>query len=73
MPDQEQTFFADPALDRLWAVTLALAAEVFVLRSQVRRLSGASGEKTGDEAAEDAEAFVRHLLSSSLGEPGREG
>jgi hypothetical protein len=63
----EQTFFADPALDRIMAVTMALAAEVFVLRSQVRRLTGEEGGE-----AEDAEAFVRHLLEATLGEKGPE-
>lgn len=59
----EQRFFEDPALDRIMGVTMALAAELFVLRSQVRRLIG----DTTDEA-EDAAAFVRHLLQATLGE-----
>ncbi len=63
----EQTFFADPALDRIMGITMALAAEVFVLRSQVRRLA-AGGEPTAADDAADAEAFVRHLLQSALGE-----
>lgn len=56
----EQTFFADPAIDRVMSITLALAAELFVLRAQVRRLAGEP-----DETA-DAEAYVRHLLEASL-------
>ncbi len=62
-PRPEQQFFNDPALDRIMGVTMALAAEVFVLRSQVRRLTG---DTTDD--AEDAAAFVRHLLQATLGE-----
>jgi len=33
-PAPEQTFFADPAMDRLFGVMLNLATEVFVLREQ---------------------------------------
>jgi hypothetical protein len=62
MTPTEPTHFADPALDRLWGVTLALAGEVFVLRSQLRRLTG----DTTDPAA-DADAFVQHLLQATLG------
>ncbi len=68
----EQTFFADPALDRIMAMTIALASEVFVLRSQVRRLTAAADAPVDDAA--DAEAFVQHLLHATLGEqqtPGR--
>ena len=35
-----QAFFDDPALDRLVAVTVALAAEVQVLRDRQRALEG---------------------------------
>jgi hypothetical protein len=62
-PPTAPTHFADPALDRLWGVTLALAGEVFVLRSQVRALTG----DTTDHAA-DADAFVQHLLQTTLGD-----
>jgi diaminopimelate decarboxylase len=62
---KEPTFFADPALDRLWGVTTALAGEVFVLRSQLRRLTGAT-----DDTAEDADAFVRHLLQAATAPQG---
>lgn len=36
--DAEQTFFADPALDRAVGMILALAAEVFVLNDRLRSL-----------------------------------
>ncbi len=35
---KEQTFFADPALDRILGVVTALAGEVYVLRDRVRTL-----------------------------------
>lgn len=59
----EQTFFQDPAFDRMMGVVMALAAEVFVLRQEVHRLSAGA-----DAAPEDADAFVRHLLEPVLGE-----
>lgn len=62
-PRMKQCFFNDPALDRIMAVTMVLAAEVFVLRSQLRRLTGGA-----DDAPADTEAFVRHLLQATLGE-----
>lgn len=58
----EQVFFHDPAMDRLLGVVMALASEVFVLRQEVRRLSGAP-----DDPGE-ADAFVQHVLSPILGE-----
>ena len=61
-PAAEQNFFPDPALDRMMGMLMALAAEVFVLRREVRRLA------TGEELAGDADDFVRHLLSPVLGE-----
>ena len=60
----EPSFFADPALDRVMAITMALAAEVFVLRQQVQRLSG-----TPADGPADAAEFVRHLLQGALGKP----
>ena len=80
-PRPEQTFFSDPVLDRIMGVTLALASEVYVLRSHVRELERAllaSGialsPRTRLSPAEleterrDAEAFVAHLLQPTLGE-----
>jgi hypothetical protein len=37
-PEAEQTFFADPAIDRLVGMVLALTAEVHVLRDRQRLL-----------------------------------
>ncbi len=62
MTPTEPTHFADPALDRLWGVTLALAGEVFVLRSQLRQLIGDATDPVAD-----ADAFVQHLLQATLG------
>lgn len=68
-PRPEQTFFADPALDRLMGVTMALAAEVYVLRSRLfaleARLPGAV--PAAAPADEDAAAFVRRLCEPLLG------
>lgn len=66
-PAAEQTFFADPALDRILGVVMALAAEVFVLRRELQRLSGAADVGPGD-----ADAFVHHLLSPILGETAKD-
>jgi len=78
----EQTFFADPAMDRLFGVMLNLATEVFVLREQCTAmqsqlvLSGAldaaqmQAEPGPQEAANSAaaqQAFVDHLLEPLLG------
>ncbi len=69
-PRPEQTFFADPALDRLMGVTMALAAEVYVLRSRLlaleSRMPGAASESLVPD--EDAAAFVRRLCEPLLGE-----
>jgi hypothetical protein len=78
-PRPEQSFFADPAIDRVLAVTMALAAEVYLLRSRVRTLERAqraagvevlptlSKDEAEAERA-DAAAFVAHVLEPALGE-----
>ncbi len=81
-PRPEQTFFADPALDRVLGVVMALAAEVYVLRDRqgalerqlVERgaldLARLDAEPTAAETAAmkaDRDAFVAHLMSSVLG------
>ena len=79
----EQTFFPDPAVDRVMGVLFNLAAEVQVLRERNRvleQLLAAKGVITegeverfrGSEAqeqaiAEDRKAYVRHLLEPVLG------
>lgn len=66
----EQTYFADPALDRLMGVTMALAAEVYVLRSRLLALEARTAGVASDDPApeEDAAAFVRRLCEPLLGE-----
>lgn len=80
----EQTFFDDPVLDRLMGMTVALAAEVYALRSRVidlERIVGASAstaltpEDTGDatRAREDADHFVARLFQPLCGEQQSKG
>ena len=77
----EQTFFSDPVLDRLMGITMALAAEVYILRSRLRTLersqrraghdpADTSELSTAEAEAErqDAAAFVAHLLEPAIGE-----
>lgn len=79
----EQTFFADPALDRALGVIMALATEVYVLRERLAALevllaeSGAlaagplDAEPSAEAqaaAAQDRAAFVAHILEPLLGE-----
>jgi len=79
----EQTFFADPALDRAMGVIMALATEVYVLRDRLRALEaelaarGVMPKEALDAepspaalaaAAADRAAFVAHLLEPLLGE-----
>jgi hypothetical protein len=81
----DQTFFKDPALDRLVAVTVALAAEVQVLRDRQRALEGVlqrqglvsdhdieTWQPDGrDQAAIEAEAnrFVQAVLGPLAADP----
>lgn len=80
----EQTFFDDPVLDRLMGMTVALAAEVYALRSRVidlERVLGASAstapapEDAGDaaRAREDADRFVARLFQPLCGEQQSKG
>lgn len=68
-PRPEQTFFADPAIDRLLGVTMALAAEVYVLRSRLLALEShaTDGARAVETPEEDAAAFVRRLCGPLLG------
>ena len=78
----EQSFFADPALDRVMGVVMALATEVWVLKDRQAALERAldargmalqdllDAEPTdGDRRAMAAEreAFVAHLMDNMLG------
>jgi len=84
----EQTFFEDPALDRLMGVVMALATEVYVLRDRAHALEAAltdtgvlapgqlDAAPTGEEraaATADRDAFVAHLLQSLLGQQQSKG
>jgi hypothetical protein len=81
-PRPEQTFFADPAIDRALGIVMALATEMYVLRdrqSALERqlaerglvdLARLDAEPTPAEVAAmeaDRNAFVAHLMSSVLG------
>ena len=78
----EQTFFADPALDRAFGVVMALATEVWVLNDRLHALerqlaqrglldlAALEREPSPEEAAQRAaerDAFVAHLLQNLLG------
>lgn len=81
----EQTFFADPAIDRVLAVTLQLAGEVWVLRDQLAAMRGLLAERgvldhaaleahdLGPGAAEDRDAFVAHIMDSLFGRAASRG
>jgi hypothetical protein len=78
----EQTFFADPALDRAFGVVMALATEVYVLRDRLAALeaqlaarglldrAALEAEPSPEEIAAraaDRDAFVEHLMHHLLG------
>jgi hypothetical protein len=83
-PQAEQTFFADPAVDRLLGMVFSLTAEVHVLRDRLALLESALAERGVLEAAKldglvpegalesqlaaSRSALVRHVLE---GLPGR--
>lgn len=81
-PQPEQTFFADPALDRAFGVVMALATEVWVMRDRMAAierqlvargaldLAALAKEPAPEEVAErtaDRDAFVAHLMENLLG------
>ena len=71
----EQTFFDDPAIDRLMGTVIALAAEVYVLRDRLGRLERRLAENGQEPPTEsgtvdanaDRELFVAHILAPLLG------
>jgi hypothetical protein len=83
-PEAEQTFFADPAIDRLVGMVFALTAEVHVLRDRLALLEAALAERGAidparidvvvpegaleERLAEQRAALVRHVFE---GLPGR--
>ncbi len=88
-PAAEQTFFADPALDRAVAMVMTLAAELYVTKDRLRALEVALTQRGAieadaldryvPEAAEqariDAErtAYVRELMLCTLGRQASKG
>ena len=83
LPQPEQTFFDDPAIDRLFGVVMALATEVYVQKDRLAALErqlvtggvvdpGAlTAEPSAEElaaAAAERDAFVAHLMDSLLGQ-----
>ncbi len=77
--EPEQTFFADPALDRAVAMIMTLAAELYVVKDRLRALEVLLGKSDAldhyvpDDAERqriDAErsAYVRELMQCVLGE-----
>lgn len=79
----EQLFFKDPVLDRLMAVIMTMAAEVYVLRDRIDALEcgGAAGARQTNQSTdlaeqqrnEDAAMFVRQILTPLLGEQQSKG
>ena len=83
-PLPEQTFFTDPAVDRVLGVAMTLAAEVWVLRDRLRAMEalltaggvirpGALDAYVPDSAeaeavAKDRESFVAQLMHNLLGQ-----
>jgi len=83
LPQPEQTYFPDPAADRIMGVVFNLAAEVQVLRDRVRVLEhlleakgvvarsaidGFRGTEAEERAmADERREFVRHILEPTLG------
>lgn len=88
-PRPEQVFFADPSLDRLFGVVMALASEVHVMRDRMRALEAVLGRQgmlaegaldhwtpTAEQAkaaASDRDAFVAHLMDNLLGQQASRG
>jgi hypothetical protein len=82
-PQAEQTFFADPAIDRLVGMVFSLTAEVHVMRDRMKLLEDALAQRgLLDPAALDAiiperaleariaaerTALVRHVLEALPG------
>lgn len=82
-PRPEQTFFPDPAVDRVLGVVMALATEVYVLRDRTRALEaqldarglldGAALDTEPDAtslaaARADRDAFVQQLMQPLMGQ-----
>jgi len=82
-PQAEQTFFSDPAIDRLVGMVFALTAEVHVLRERLALLEDALGQRGVVDAsrldaavpegaleariAQERSALVQHVLEGLQG------
>ena len=81
-PNAEQTFFADPAIDRLVGMVFALTAELHVMRDRLALLEDALSRRGIDlsaldnavpegaleaKLAADRTALVQHLLEALPG------
>jgi hypothetical protein len=81
-PNAEQTFFADPAIDRLVGMVFALTAEVHVMRDRLALLEDSLRQRGVDlsalddaipegaleaKIAADRAALVQHLLEGLSG------
>lgn len=81
-PLPEQTFFADPAMDRLMGVVMNLATELFVLRERcaaqeaqlcaagvidANALSAEPDPRYAAQRLAEQQAFVTHLLEPLRG------
>lgn len=66
-PDAEQTFFADPAMDRLLGMVFSLTAEVHVLRDRLALLESALAERGVVNPAQLDHAVPEGALEARLG------
>jgi hypothetical protein len=65
-PEAEQTFFADPATDRLLGMVFSLTAEVHVLRDRLALLESKLAERGLVDAASLDQAVPEGALESRL-------
>ena len=84
----EQTFFQDPAIDRVLAFAFTLATEVWVLRDRLAAMESLLVEKgvlpagaldgfrpagNGEAVAADRNEFVHHLMNNLMGRQASKG
>jgi len=65
-PDAEQTFFADPAIDRLLTMVFSLTAEVHVLRDRLALLESSLAGRGVLDAAQLDDAAPEGALEARL-------
>lgn len=65
-PQAEQTFFADPAVDRLLGMVFSLTAEVHVLRDRLALLESALAERGVVDAARLSDVVPEGALEGQL-------